>query len=126
MANGMESRMVTLVNRTSKNLTGLWNGRHYTITPGRHEFPLYKAEKFKLQNPLMGSEDPYTLRVDYLLGIEEEGDDTTPLEQSDAIEKWDRSKLPNSKVDVVPGRNGIYSARDVATALPAATNFTKA
>lgn len=119
---------VTLVNRSSKTLTGTWDGKHYLMEPGRHSFPEYMAEKFKLQNPVMGSEDPRTLHTDYLMGIVEQNDDISPIEQSDAIEKWDRSKVKTpTPVEVVPGITGIYSRRDVASEpLPLDSAFTKA
>lgn len=107
--------MVTLVNRSSKTVFGTWDGRKYPITPGKHEFPDYKAIKFKDQNPVMGSEDVRTGHVDYLLGIVEEGDPIDPIEQNlDAVEKWDRSKMGGPKVDIVPGVNGLYSRNDLA------------
>lgn len=113
-------QLLTIVNRTTKSLEGIWDGRHYAIPPGRSAFPVVQAEAFKRQNPVMGSEDPRTGEVQYLIGIEDQFDDCSPLEQSDAIERWDRKNLgPGSQnVEVVAGRNGIYGARDVASGLP--------
>lgn len=103
-------QLVTLVNRSSKTLEGTWDGKHYKIAPGKHSFPLHMALKFKDQNPVMGSLDPQTLHIDYLLGIEEEGDDLFPIEQSQAVEKWDRSRLTGARPsEIVPGDNGLYS-----------------
>lgn len=125
--------MVTLVNRTSKTLTGTWDGRKYPITPGKHEFPDYKAFKFRDQNPQMGSENVRTGHIEYLCGIVEEGDDISPIEQNDeAVEKWDRKTLGGSKqVEVVPGDNGLYSRSQLApgptpTSGAVRTEFTKA
>lgn len=124
--------MVTLVNRSSKTLFGTWDGRSYAITPGKHEFPDYKALKFKDQNPVMGSEDVRTGHVDYLLGILEEGDDISPIEQSAAIEKWDRRTLGSARpVEIVPGDNGLYSRANLAPGPsvshgPITTGFDKA
>lgn len=121
---------VTLVNRSSKTLHGTWDGRHYDIAPGTHMFPETMAMKFREQNPLMGSEDPYTLQKKYLIGIVEMQDDCSPIEQSDKVEIWDRSKMAAHKqnVEVVHGE-GLYSpARDGRANLPAdatGTTFTK-
>lgn len=107
--------MVTLVNRTSKTLFGTWDGRKYPIAPGKHEFPDYKAFKFREQNPQMGSENVRTGHIEYLLSIVEEGDDISPIEQTNSIEKWDRSTLGGSKkVEIVDGANGLYSRNDLA------------
>lgn len=100
---------VTLHNRTSKDLEGVWNGRHYVIKPGKHSFPLILAEKFKAQNPLMGSLDPYFGAQEYLLGIEEQHDDITPIEQSAAPELWDRARVGGPPVEVVPGKSGYFA-----------------
>lgn len=118
--------LVTLVNRSSKTLTGTWDGRQYDLIPGRHAFPAHIALKFKLQNPVMGSEDRFANHTDYLLGIVEEGDPITPIEQTDAIERWTRTEQEMQRVEVIPGKTGVYSGRDVASSLPNATNFTKA
>lgn len=124
---------VTLVNRSSKALTGTWDGKHYQIAPGKHTFPEFMAEKFRDQNPIMGSLDPQTNHIDFLLGIEEQGDDTFPVEQSNAIEKWDRSRLHGARpTEVVPGDNGLYSRASLAQGpqtapgSPIATSFVKA
>lgn len=126
-----ENELVTLVNRSSKVCEGVWNGRTYQFDPARkYQFTRIQADKFKAQNPVMGSEDPRTGNILYLLAIEEDGDDLSPIEQTDAIEKWDRALLPEGvrKVDVVAGRNGIFSARDVQTGpiTKGDTNFAKA
>lgn len=107
---------VTLVNRSSKPVTGTWDGRHYILAPGKHSFPQYIAVKFRDQNPVMGSLDPQTGHIDSLLGIEEEGDDLFPIEQTGAIEKWDRKRLTGARpTEVVPGDNGLYSRSSLGT-----------
>lgn len=115
---------VTLVNRSSKDLEGVWDGRHYTLTPGKHQFPRIQAEKFKEQNIVMGSEDPRSMWKDYLIGIIENGDDVSPVEQTSAIERWDRSKLGGPQTQVIAGRAGLY-AEERRTALPADSSFVK-
>jgi hypothetical protein len=119
---------VTVVNRTSQILKGTWDGRHYDIPLGESVHPLDVAEAFRRQNIKMGSENPRTGEVVYLIGFKDRHD-CSPVEQTtNPVERWDRSKLPTMKqnVDVVPGDNGIYSVRDVATSLPSDTNFVKA
>lgn len=115
---------VTLVNRSSKTLTGTWNGIRNQLPPypAKTAFPEIVAQKFKDQNPVMGSENPYTLEKIYLLGIEEMGDDCSPIEQSDSIERFDRTKLVGAlPVEVVRG-NGLYSpAIDASRPLDSAT-----
>lgn len=117
---------LTVVNRTSKNLTVTWDGKRIILTPGRNALPAIVAEAAKRQNPIMGSEDPVTLNMRYLVGIEEQEDDCSPVEQSPAIQRIDRSKMTNARpVEVVPGDNGIYSVRDIATSLPLDSGFVK-
>lgn len=118
-------RYVTAVNRTSKVLTGTWDGRQYSVEPGRHQFPENVAKALKRQNPLMGSQDNRFLTMKYLVGIEDYGDDCSPIEQSESKELWDRNTLPPEKrnVEVRAGDNGIYSARDVASNQSPDTSF---
>ena len=122
------SELVTLVNRTSKMLKGTWDGRHYEIMPGKHEFAELKAMKFRDQNPVMGSENPYDLSKQYLMGIVEHGDDVGPIEQSDSISLQDLSeKIKSGEYKIVKG-NGLYRPATDAPAMPALTsdlNFVK-
>lgn len=101
-------RYVTLVNRSSKPLTGTWDGRQYTITPGKNSFPEAMAQKFKAQNPLMGSEDPKTLDRIYLCSIEDDGEDCTPIEQTASPTLLDLSKLPNLEL-IKTSAGGLYA-----------------
>lgn len=101
-------RYVTLVNRTQRVLEGFWDGKVHLIHPGKNQFPETLAYKFKAQHPVMGSQDPYTLEMQYLLGVEDEGDPITPIEQSDSIELLDRSKLRNPVPVVVVEANGLF------------------
>jgi len=113
---------VTLVNRTSKPLEGTWDGKHYVLAPGKHAFPEIQAMKFKEQNPLMGSEDPRTLERQSLLGIVENGDDISPIEQTDNIERWDRKKLNIDGPVTIVTNGGLYSTEKHAT-LPLDSSF---
>lgn len=118
------SDFVTLVNRSSKTLKGVWNGRHYDITPGKHEFPEIQAQKFKDQNPIMGSENPWSGEKQFLIGIVESGDDITPIEQSDAISLQDLTeKIRSGELKIVKG-NGLYRpVQDASVPLPADLGF---
>lgn len=124
---------VTLVNRTKGNLEGVWDGRRYAIVPGKNSFPEIQAMKFKEQNPINGSEDPYSLIRDYLCGIEEWGDPLTPIEQSDSpvmnkgtLDKIKRGELVLVKADHPYNRVIDSSAPLSAGSGAIATAFTKA
>jgi len=91
---------VTLVNRTSKSVLGVqWDGVHYHFPPGEHpNIPIQIAIAALKQHPLMGSEDPLGDPGIFrsLFGIRGASDpfgDITPLEQTDADERIDRSKV---------------------------------
>ena len=114
------AQIFTLVNRTSKTLEGVWDGRHYDIAPGKHAFPEIQALKFKEQNPLMGSEDYRTGQKEYLIGIEELNDDCSPIEQSDEPELMKRQD--KAAVQVVKGKAGLYATERHAS-LPLDSNF---
>lgn len=107
------SDFYTVVNRTSETRTATWDGRPYELAPHAEQiFPEHIALAFKKQNIQMGSLDPRTGRIAYLVGFKEEGDPITPLEQTDAVEVWDRSKLIGAKPsEVVAGDNGLYATR---------------
>ena len=115
---------VTAFNRTKKTLEGTWDGRHYKITPGKNEFPRAQADAFRRQNPIMGTGMFGDQDTQYLIGIVEDNDDCSPVEQSKEISAYpmSRQSLP---VEVISGKNGIYSGRDVAQSLPADSNFVK-
>lgn len=113
---------VKLTNRTSQVLNGVWDGRQYAITPGEHSFPEVQAVKFKEQNPIMGSENPYTMQKEYLIGIEELGDDVSPVEQTNAKERWNRGMLQpreGMKFATEKGNGTFAPAIDKPNRLPA-------
>lgn len=111
---------LTVVNRSSKPLEAVWDGRRIPLPVGKSAHPTLIAEAAKRQNVVMGSEDPRTGFVDYLVGIEEWNDDCSPIEQTLEPERWDRAHLPGGKeaVSVVRGRTGLFGARDVQSPLP--------
>lgn len=137
------AKLVEIVNRTTETLEGMFDGVPEVIPAGykvltvdatgaktivgagpneeprRHVCELHAAEAYKRQNPRMGTQDPFSVDArdtEYLLGVEEWGDDITPLEQTDADELIDRSMLPDNRqnaVQVPVGRGG--KVRDVKT-----------
>ena len=122
-------QMLTVVNRTSRNLSGKWDGRDYIAPPGKSAYPRTIAEAIKRANPIMGSDDPITGQLQYLIGIEESGDPTSPIEQSDVIELFSRPpQKDDTPIIVIPGNSGMYSVKraEVAAALPKDSNFVKA
>ena len=104
-----DSEIVTVINRSSKNLEGVWDGKRHPIPAGgKVQVPHVMAMKFKLQHPVMGTENKYTGEMKYLLGIEEDGDELTPIEQSNAISFEDLSaRILSGELRVVQG-NGLY------------------
>lgn len=122
------SQFVTIVNRTKRNLEGMWDGKTHTIPPGKSSLPLIIAEAIKRKNPIMGSDDRVTGQFQYLVGIEEQGDPTTPIEQSDEVELFNRGNYKNAvPIVIVPGNVGMYSVKrnDVASELPLDSAFVK-
>lgn len=104
------AKFVTCVNRSSKPLNLCWNGVHSVLSPGKHSLPEYLANAAQRQNPIMGSDDPITGNLEYLVGIEENGDDCSPIEQSDEIELFNRGKMKNAvPVMIVAPRSGLYA-----------------
>jgi hypothetical protein len=108
--------LVTVVNRSKKPLEAVWDGKRYALPPGKSAHPAVVAEAAKRQNPIMGSEDPYSGEMQYLIGIEEYGDPCDPAEQTSEIELMSRRKLHGARqIEVVPGTSGLFSVRDVAS-----------
>lgn len=117
---------VCAVNRSSKPLEALWDGRRYFLTPGDNALPETVALIAKRQNPRMGTASPYVADMcDSLIGIRERGDDCSPLEQSEAKELFDRKQLPlaRQQAEVVPGVTGLYGRGSVAANQPLDSSF---
>jgi len=107
----------------------MWDGRVYTIPVGKSQFNERVAQKAKEQNVLMGSQDPRTGDIVYLVAIEEYNEDTSPVEQNpeaDRSERWNRKLIPGGEaaVQTVPGRTGLFSGRDVQSKLSVDQAFT--
>lgn len=66
---------IVLVNRTPKPLSFTFDGRQFTLKPGRNYNHFEVHGPFaKAQNPLMGSEDYLTLDFISLVGVEGKDD----------------------------------------------------
>lgn len=123
------NEVVTVVNRTSKKLNGCFNGIHHTIPPGESRFSYEQALFFRNQNPVMGRGTPlddWNARSEYLIGIKESGDDCSPIEQTNAPQRWD-SDLVNGpgRYDVVPSRAPQFSEVKVQQPKTDSGGFTK-
>lgn len=124
--------VVTLVNRSSKDVQGKWDGRPYIVNAhAKVALPVIVAEAIKRQNVVMGSEDPFTGDMEYLVAIVEQGDPETPIEQTPAITRMNRAAIAKPDEVTMAGRTGLYSTRDLAPAPtvvngPVTTGFAKA
>lgn len=99
----------------------MWDGRRYPLEPhSKQAYPTLVAEAFKRQNPVMGSEDPYTGEIQYLVGVEEWGDPLSNLEQSQAITKLNRAAWVATDEVVKAKPTGTYEVRQ---SLPLDSSF---
>jgi hypothetical protein len=118
-------RFVTAVNRTNKTLHGCWDGKHYNVPPGKNALDEQRARAVKLQNPIMGSDDPLTGNLDYYIGVEEDGDDCSPVEFSKEIELYSSLRSKAVPVMIVPGKAGMFN-EEIVNRLPTDGSFVKA
>ena len=82
-------------------VVGAGPGESVVVNP----LPYFAAELCKRQNPQMGTEDPEDPKdFECLLGVEEWGDDVSPIEQSDKEERMDRSMLDDEARTATPIR----------------------
>jgi hypothetical protein len=100
MSFAMTLDTVEIGNRTSKPLTVTYDGKQWTLPPYPHKvsMPRIVADVACRQHPRMGTESPYNPR-DYtlLVAVEAWGHDSSPIEQSDSVERLDRSQLPKDR-----------------------------
>lgn len=99
--------IVTAVNRSSTRLTWPFNGVSHVLEPHQEKpmnitYVLYGVRRC----PVMGTQDPaFEQQAQSLIGIKEYSDlyPCSPIEQSNAVEALDRSKLPADRqtADVV-------------------------
>ena len=110
--------IVTVVNRTTKKLDGCFDGKHYTLPPGEipARYTYEQALFFRAQNPIMGKSSPledWNSRSEYLIGIKESGDDCSPVEQSNAPQRWDSAAINGPGYEVVKSRAPQFSEAKV-------------
>lgn len=94
---------VTLFNRSSKELEGVWDGQIVKL-PSRKEVSVTAdaARALIEQHPVMGTEDPYNGTCEYLIACKEFGDsDRSKIEQTDARERLYRDE---GEIEYVPVR----------------------
>lgn len=103
--------IVTVVNRIKPDqpLPATWDGKHYTIPPGKSAWNHQIARAAKMQNPIKGSDDPLTGNLEYYIGIEEEGDDCSPVAFSQEIELYRSLRDKAVPVIVIPGKQGMFN-----------------
>ena len=108
--------IVCLVNRTTKNLTYMFDGYEYTLEPGENYIPEIHVFFARNQNPRMGTQSPWAEDAcEYLVGIKakpgrKQKDDISPIEQTNAKERLNRSELDEvaqtAQLKTVVGRLG--------------------
>lgn len=109
-------RFVTAVNRTDRALAGCWDGKHFNVPPGKNALDEQRARAVKLQNPIKGSDDPLTGNLEYYIGVEEDGDDCSPVEFNNEIELYRSLRSKAVPVMIVPGKVGMYGDGNPASA----------
>lgn len=110
-------RFVTATNRTDRTLQGCWDGKHFNVPPGKNALDEQRARAVKMQNPIKGSDDPLTGNLQYYIGVEEDGDDCSPVEFSQHIELYNSLRNKAVPVMIVPGKAGMY-AQDLSPLPP--------
>lgn len=108
---------ICLVNRTPDVLQFTADGQSHRLTPGDNwGFFAWQAPYAKAQNPLMGSEDYYSLNFTSLVGVKGE-DDCTPIPEEDLlaamdqVERFDRVRDGLRPANRVPNRFSITRGR---------------
>jgi hypothetical protein len=111
---------VTLINRTKGVLKCTFDGGDIPIQPGKnYGFPAIAVQYAKAQNVVMGTMHPFSpTQYDCLVGVDGTKDPTTPIEQSAAIEVFDRShfgglagqavRVPGQPVTAWEAREGTH------------------
>lgn len=106
---------VTVGNRSSQKLTIMYGGRQWELPPypQTRPLPVPVAIAGLNQHPVMGTENPNNPHeIEYLIYVEEwKKLPRTPREQSEVLERIDRSMLPpdrqNAVVRTVAGRPDV-------------------
>ena len=117
----MLQETVTLTNRTSKIVRAMFDGQRFVFKPGPNPgVPVVVVQYAKDQNPVMGTQDRYEYEgSQYLVGVEAWGDDVSPIEQSEALERLDRSSIEDEGKFAVPGPKVKVRRSEAIHRLPA-------
>lgn len=106
----MRGDILCLINRTEHTLKYTKDGRDFTLAPGENYVNSDHVRFARNQNPLMGTQDPYSLATQFLVGIKGK-DDCSPI--GDEIlammpnERLDRSLLPADLQKVIEKRTSF-------------------
>lgn len=129
----MVGDIVVIVNRTNRNLDVMKDGKPTVLKPGRNSVNAGLIRFAKQQNPLPGSQDPYTLQEESLIGVEGTHDNCEPIPDELLallpIEKIDRTSpnMPPDRRRVTEKATGFPKGRSRATSLqdpsPGMTEF---
>ena len=91
---------VEIGNRTSKKLSVTYDGKTWELPPFPEtvRLPRIVADVACRQHPRMGTEDPYNPhKYELLVYVKEWKQPSTAIEQSDKLERIDRSLLPKDR-----------------------------
>ncbi len=116
---------ICLVNRTGEELKFTADGQHFELKPGDNYGFLEPHAYFAMaQNPLMGSEDYYTLEFQSLVGVKgktpcEPLSDEVLLAAMDKVERFNRDEAglrPTRQIKLRPirGRAAVTSTADLS------------
>jgi hypothetical protein len=120
--------LITLINRAPISLIVLWDGREWELKPGENpNLPKNLIYYAKNQHPIMGSENPHTMRCGYLVAVAGTKDEAAPLTKEQwklhctAQERWDRSEGSpifgeNVKPTYVSLKRPLVTQSDIAPA----------
>lgn len=111
--------IVTVVNRSSRRLTGTWGGRQYDFQPYPAEthVPRVVAVAARFQNPIMGRGTPmedWASKSEYLLGIVEDKDPINAIEQSNAPQRWDSELVNGPNAETIATKGSRAEVRQTA------------
>lgn len=113
----MQGSPIILVNRTSYPLDFTADSRFYTLAPGEnYGYVQGHAQFATAQNPLMGSEDYYSLEFQSLVGIKGQTDcapipDDVLLAAVESHERFDRKEAGLAPVKFVKPRHRMPVGR---------------
>lgn len=110
------NEFVTVANRCSKKLNATWDGKPYVIPPYPQQITLPRivAVAARFQNPVMGRGTPmedWASKSEYLIGIVEDRDPVTPIEQTNSPQRWDSELVNGPDTEVIRPRGGVSEVR---------------